>query len=209
MSNLKNARYLKALFIDYIIEKIKDNDVIGSEIMFGSLKGIADLVLLSEGLTFAYEVKAQNDDFRKIKLQLKEYNKTFDFVYVITTEKHLTKAINSITKNNGIILIYNDSSIRVFRESKQNYKLDKEELLSTMTIRFIEKKIQAPPRKISAYELRKSLEIIDQNILKSRMYEFLYNRIRPRFDNFLAERGIKTHFEEIALLSFSNKKIKP
>jgi hypothetical protein len=209
MNDLRNARYLKALFIDFIIEKIDNIDVIGSEIMFGSRKGIADLVLLSKGLTYAYEVKAQNDDFRKIKIQLKEYNRTFDFVYIITTEKHLVKAINSTSKNNGIILIYNDSSIRIFKESKQNHKLDKEELLSTMTIRFIENKIQIPPKKISAYKLRKSLEVIDQSTLKSLMFEFLYNRIKPRFDNFIAERGVKTHYEEIAILSLRNKKIKP
>jgi hypothetical protein len=208
MNELINARSLKALFIDYIFENIKQNDVIGSEIMFGSRKGIADLIILSNGLTFAYEIKAQNDDFRKIKMQLEDYNKTFDFVYVITTEKHFTKAKNDIPKNNGIIFIYNDLSIKLFRESKQNNNITKEEMLSTMTINFIERKYKFPRKKILAYDLRESLKYLDQKILKEGMYEFLYQRIRPRYLNFIAERGNKTHFEEIALLSMKNKKIK-
>jgi hypothetical protein len=208
MNELINARNLKALFIDYLFENLRQKDVIGSEIMFGSRKGIADLVLLTNGLIFAYEIKAQNDDFRKIKLQLEEYNKTFDFVYLITTEKHFIKAKNVVPKNNGIIFIYNDYSVKLFRESKQNIKLSKEEMLSTMTIKFIENKYQLPPKKMLAYDLRESLKHIDQNILKENMYEFLYQRIRPRFLNFMDERGNKTHFEEIALLSLTNKKIK-
>ena len=208
MNDLSDARNLKALFIDYLFKNIKQKDVIGSEIMFGSRKGVADLIMLSNGFTSAYEIKAQNDDFRKIKLQLDSYNKTFDYVYLITTEKHLLKAMNEVPKNNGIIIIYNDSSIKDFRESKQNIKLSKEEMLNTMTIKFLEKEHHFVSRKMNAYTLREALKKLDTNTIKENMYQFLYKRIQPRYSNFILERGGKTHFEDIALLSFKNKRVK-
>jgi hypothetical protein len=207
MKELINSRYIKALIIDYLIKNLNSNFVIGSEIMFGSRRGMADLVLLSEGLTFSYEIKAQNDDFRKIKVQLEEYNKVFDHVYLVTTEKHLLKAQNAVSDNNGLMIISNDCSVQLIRNSKQNTILNKEELLSTMTIRFIEHRFKLPHKRVLAKELRNTLETFQQNEIQKYVYEFLYQRIKPRFDNFIMEKGIATHFEEIALLSMPNKRL--
>lgn len=207
MNNLINARHLKALLIDYLFSSLDTSDIIGSEVMFGARKGIADLILLSHGIITAYEIKAQNDDFRKIKIQLDDYNNTFDYVFLVTTEKHYLEARNNIKKNNGIIIIYNDSSIKIIKPPKQNINLNKSDLLSTMTINYLERTYKIPKKNQLAYNYRESLKHIGQDNLKNGIYEFLYQRIKPRYENFIKERGLKTHFEDVALLSFKNKKI--
>lgn len=180
MNELNNEKYIKALFIDYLFKTIKPQDVIGSEIMFGSRKGIADLIFLSEGLTIAYEIKAQNDDFRKMKYQLQDYNKSFDYVYLITTENHFSKAKIDVPDNNGIILIYNDYSIKVLRKSKQNFNLSSDELLSTMTMKFILKKFALSYNKLNSVQLRESLKNSDQTLLRKFVYEFFISKNSPK-----------------------------
>jgi hypothetical protein len=208
MNELVNARIIKALLIDNLINFLKNDYIIGSEIMFGRRKGIVDLLMLSDKFTYAYEIKARNDDFRKIKMQMEEYNKTFDFVYLVTTENHFERARNQVPQKNGIIIIYNDSSIKILREARINKKLIKEELLSTMTIKFIRKNFEINKNISLAYDIRENLKKVDLDFTRNCMYNFLYERIKPRFSNFLLERGIITHYEEVALLSFKNKKIK-
>jgi hypothetical protein len=208
MNELVSARQLKAIFIDYLFPHLDKEDVVGSEIMFGSKKGVADLILFSNGQTFAYEIKAQNDDFRKLRGQLEEYNKTFDFVSLITTEKHSSKANRIVPKNNGIIIIYNDLTIKNIREPNQNIFLNKDDLLSTMTIKYIEKRFKLSRKKLLAQEFRNSLKYLTLDELRESRYEFLYQRIRPKFVNFIIDKGTKTHSEDITLLSETNKKIK-
>jgi hypothetical protein len=203
----RNARYIKALLIDFLYEGLHESDIIGSEVMFGERKGIADLLLLSNGIIYGYEIKAQNDDFRKIKTQLVDYNNTFDFVYLVTTEKHYLKAKNSITKSTGIIIIYKDSSIKILKTPKQNFRLNKDDLLATMTINYLGNRYGLPHKGELAYDFRKSLKYLTQQSIKEGVYDFLFQRINPKYLNFLKERGIKTHFEDIALLSFRNKRI--
>jgi hypothetical protein len=207
MNYLKNESNLKALLIDYLFSSLDASDVIGSEVMFGERKGIADLLILSHGMITAYEIKAQNDDFRKINVQLEDYNNTFDFVYLVTTEKHYLKARNNIKRNNGIILIYNDSSVKIIKVPKQNINLNKSDLLSTMTINYLKTNYKAFKKNQLAHIYRESLKDIDQENLKQGVYEFLYQRIKPKYENFIKEKGNKTHFEDVALLSFKNKKI--
>lgn len=207
MTELNNAKYIKALFIDNILTQPFDQRIIGSEVMFAHKKVVADLIILSKGITEAYEIKAQNDDFRKIKYQLEEYNNVFDYVNVIVTENHFEKAKKVIPDNNGLIIITNEQYFNIYRKPKKNKILVKEELLSTMTIKFIQKYFKISSKDLTASEIRKSLEGNDLQDLKSALYIFLYNRISNRFSYFLLERGNKTHFEDIMLLSMPNKKI--
>jgi hypothetical protein len=207
MNELSNANHIKALFIDLLLDKRNEGEVIGSEIMFAEKKALADLVLLSNKNIMAYEIKAQNDDFRKAKCQLETYNKVFDYVSLITTEKHFLKAKKQVPSKNGIIIVTNKIDFEHYREPKQNISLRKEEILSTMTIKFILEYFNLSNRRSFSSEIRKTLRNRSILELKSAMYTFLYKRILNRFSNFVQERGMKTHYEDITLLSMPPKKI--
>jgi hypothetical protein len=207
MNELNNAKYIKALFVDYILSQPFEQITIGSEVMFAHKKVVADLVILSNEGTEAYEIKACNDDFRKLENQLKEYNNVFDYVNVIVTENHFAKAKKLIPKSNGLILITDKLDFHIYRKPPINKKLKKEELLSTMTIKFLKKYFTINSKKLTAFEIRNYLVEKDIQDLRSALYVFLFNNISNRFSNFLFERGIKTHYEDVKLLSMPNKKV--
>jgi hypothetical protein len=62
-------------------------------------------------------------------------------------------------------------------------------------------------KKSIANKIRSSLLDKKSEELKKATYIFLYERIKSRFTNFILERGIKTHYEDVALLSVSIKRI--
>jgi hypothetical protein len=103
MTNLGSAKHIKASFIDVLLERKNEVGIIGSEIMFADKKALADLILLSNNKIIAYEIKAQNDDFRKILYQLEAYNNVFDYVNLITTEKHLKKAKQQMPEKTALL----------------------------------------------------------------------------------------------------------
>lgn len=207
MNELKNAKYIKALFIDYLLSQKTRDIVIGSEVMFAYKKAVADLIILSNEKIEAYEIKSQNDDFRKITYQLEEYNKVFNYVSIIVTENHFEKAKKLIHKNNGLIIVSNNQDFEIYRIPKENNNLIKEEILSTMTIAFILKHFNIGTNELLASEIRQSLTHRNLQDIKKALYVFFYNRISYKFSNFLQERGTKTHFEDVMLLSMPNKKV--
>lgn len=207
MDELGNAKCIKALFIDNIFFNDNyDEKIIGSEVMFSSNKVIADLIILSSRSSIAFEVKAKNDDLRKLEKQLIEYNKVFDFVNVIITENHFEKAKILVPERNGIILISNDHKFEIYRKPQLNTDLDKVELLATMSIKFVKRHYKISSN-YSATEIRRLLEGKSIDELRLKMYEFLFERISSRFENFLAERGTFSHYEDVSLLSLPNKRI--
>lgn len=207
MNELNNAKYIKALFVDYLTERQFENYIIGSEILFADKNALADLVLLSNMVSTAFEIKAQNDDFRRIEYQFSDYNKVFDFVNLIITEKHFQKAKRIMSANNGIIIITNNQKIEVYKKPKQNKKLSKEKIAATMTISFLKKYFNIRQNNYNGLEIRNILQKKDIKELSNAMYIFLYSRIKNKYVNFMHEKGKKTHFEDISLLSLPNKKI--
>ena len=85
-----NSFIIKARFIDHILNSFcSDNICIGQEVMYGTNR-----LLVADGKLYAFEIKAYNDDLRRIENQLANYRKIFDFIYVITTENHLANIRN-------------------------------------------------------------------------------------------------------------------
>jgi hypothetical protein len=207
MVGLNNAKLIKAIFIDFLTQKQFKNYSIGSEISFADKKVLADLVLLSNMECTAYEIKANNDDLRRLQYQLATYNEVFDFVNLIITEKHFLQVRKVISPNNGIIIITNNECVEIFRSSKQNKKLNKDKIISTMTINFLKKYFNINNYKYNGKEIKNILQKKDVKELRNAMYIFLYCRINRRYMAFLREKGIKTHFEDVSLLSLPNKRI--
>lgn len=207
MNNLNNANFIKALFIDFLLEAEHNNYIIGSEVMFAYKKVVADLILLSNNSIQAFEIKAKNDDLRKLESQLIEYNKVFDFVNVLVTENHFLKANQIVSPKNGLIIVKNNLEIEIYRHPVQNIILNKEELLSTMSANFIKKYFKINTQNLSSSKIRNPLLEKDIEEIRNALYLFLKTRISNKYLNFIYEKGIKTHFEDITLLSMPNKKI--
>lgn len=204
MVGLSSAEYIKALMIDYLL-KDNQNILIGNEIMYGIEQRMVDLIMLETHIT-AIEIKAQNDSFRRLPEQLGEYQKNFSYIYLVVTANHLAKALSMVSQDIGLYLVDENEEIKLVRKAKLQKKASKKDLLATISASFLKKRYPAY-KKYDADKLRLVLSQQKASVIRSLLYDFLEDRITPRFNAFLMERGLCTHVDDIFLLSFPSKTI--
>lgn len=208
MKKLINADIIKAIFIDNILNGDislfgnKENILIGQEIMYGVQKLFADIVLFTPQKMIAIEIKAFNDNFKRLDNQLQGYRKIFDNVYVLTTENHLTNLKSLPYKWFGILEITNDREIILKRKSKNIRKFNKEDILETIPIGYLCNYFDVKHNKL-AIEIRSDLHRKTIKELKRVLAAYMEYKIGYKFKNFKNERGNASHYEDISILSMS------
>ena len=203
MDDLGNENIIKAYLIDYLCSFKDEDEILGSEVMFGSSGRFADIVFISNKL-IAFEIKAQNDDLRNIRKQLDAYKKVFDKLYLVVTRNHFIKAKKVITSNEGLIIIDSNDEIEIVKEPKQIKRHNKTEIIETINANFLKEYLNVNGR-LSAKDIRKLATKKDALELKKVLFEFYKQKLIPKNLLFFSEKGTATHFEDIALLSFNNE----
>lgn len=95
------------------------------------------------GNSYAYEIKTELDNLDRLSQQVKDYQKAFEYVYVVVHEKHLGKIRKHINRNTGIISyrITNSnlelSEIKVAKENKGILKYVQLETLTSNDLEYI------------------------------------------------------------------------
>jgi hypothetical protein len=204
---LRNANIIKALLIDFIEkENLIENCLYGNEVFYGTKKRQADLIVLN-GYVTAFEIKSMSDDFRRIREQLNDYGKVFDYNYLVTTKCHEEKANRVINDKEGLIILNDDKTFVIKRKSKLQIEQSKSEILDTIPLVFLKKhfKVKGPIKSVT--ELKKSLIEFSLNDLRIALRYFLKERLGPRNKIFFEEKGINTHFEDLKLLTRNNDQI--
>lgn len=211
MEILTNANIIKAKFISKILDgEIKLfadlNLLIGQEVMFGKYKTFADLVVLYKEKLYAFEIKAQNDNFKRLATQIENYRKIFDYIYIIITENH-KKAIEQLDycKNVGICIINNDN-FEIIKYGILQKSFSKEDILETIPSSFLLKKYNLK-RNMSAGEIRTNLMKKSQKDLKQTLLDYFTYKIEYKYKNFLEDKGDAIQYEDISLLSILNAKV--
>ncbi len=200
MNRLNDANNIKALLIDFLIDQNEDVDILfGSEVFFGKKKRQSDIITVNGTIT-AYEIKASNDDFRRVREQLDDYKKVFDYQYLVVTEGHENKASNFLKANEGLIIIDKTLNIQVYKKASLIKKQIKAEILETIPLSYLKMQYKLPSD-LNAFECRNILLKRKLSELKIILKKFLESRLGPRNELFKSEKGEYTHFEDIKLLS--------
>ena len=131
---LNSAEYIKCLFIDYLLSK-NNEQVIGNEFMYGIKRKLVDLIVLKKNRTIAVEIKSNNDNLNRLEEQVKEYKKIFDYLLIVTTEKHKNNILEKVSDDIGIYIIQDDLSIIKLRKPSIQKSKDKKEKVSCNFIR--------------------------------------------------------------------------
>src|ERR1035437_7609117 len=131
-----NAINIKALLIDYLLSK-NNGIVLGNEVMFGSKKGLVDIIQLLEDKLYAFEIKGDNDDFRRLHVQIDEYKKVFDYVYIVVTNKFIAKVKNILEPSIGIMYIDDSDNVFLIKKATLQKQQDKLEILNSITAKFL------------------------------------------------------------------------
>lgn len=199
---LNSAEYIKCLFIDYLLYK-KENQIIGNEFMYGLKRKLVDLVVLKKNRTFAVEIKSSNDNLIRLEEQIREYKKIFDYVLIVTTEKHKNNIIEKASDDIGIYIVQDDLSIIKFRNPSIQKNKDKIELLYSVNARYLCKIGNYSYGKYNADELRSLFAKKRISYIQEILFKYLYEKYNKKFNLFISERGVNTHIEDLCILSSS------
>ena len=199
---LNSAEYIKCLFIDYLLYK-KENQIIGNEFMYGLKRKVVDLVVLKKNRTFAVEIKSSNDNLIRLEEQIREYKKVFDYVLIVSTEKHKNNIIEKTSDDIGIYIVQDDLSIIKFRNPSIQKNKDKIELLYSVNARYLCKIGNYSYGKYNADELRSLFAKKRISYIQEILFTYLYEKYNNKFNLFISERGVNTHIEDLCILSSS------
>lgn len=199
---LNSAEYIKCLFIDYLLSKNKEQ-VVGNEFMYGVKRKLVDLVALIKNKTFAIEIKSNNDNLIRLEEQIREYKKIFDYVLIVTTEKHKNNIIEKVSDDIGIYIVQDDLSVIKFRNPSIQKNKDKIELLYSVNARYLCKIGNYSYGKYNADELRSLFAKKRISYIQEILFTYLYEKYNNKFNLFISERGFNTHIEDLCILSSS------
>lgn len=108
-----------------------DFSLIASEFVFEFGRRRADLLCLSRGEVYGYEIKSASDNLDKLPDQIVSYMRLFDYVYVVCDESHLRRVREIVPGRVGIYSSRFDSFRRI-RKAKKISKFDKVIMLDVL-----------------------------------------------------------------------------
>jgi len=200
--NIISAEFIKSKLIDFLINDFYNDFFIGNEVMYGTKRKLVDLLILNNNQLTAIEIKADNDDLRRIQEQINESKKIFDYIIVCTTLVHLEKTKQVLPDDIGIFSV-NEQGVKEIRKPKKQKQLDKTEILFSISSNFLRKNLSSPVNNINSDEVRQCYIKESTNKIHNLFIDYLQKKVQSKFNLFLQNRGEFTHIDDIPLLSSS------
>lgn len=199
---LNSAEYIKCLFIDYLLSK-GEALIIGNELMYGIKRKLVDLVILQKNKIIGVEIKSDNDNLSRLEEQISEYKKIFDYVIIVTTEKHKNKISKFASLDIGIYVFENNLTIKRIRSPHIQRNRDKVEMLYSINAKYLSKLGNYTLCKYNTDEVRKIYAKKRISYIQEILLLYLTEKYKDRFSLFMNERGTLTHIEDLSILSSS------
>lgn len=170
------ANALKKSIYTYLISR-DPQGIIGSEVMYGSSRRVADLVFISQGLSYAIEIKSEYDSTYRLEGQLEEYQTLFDYIIVFSAPNHIRNISSVIPNFMGLYSISN-TGIEIIQREKRNRQVLKSEMLISIPSSTVKSDFSIKGRlssdEIRAQVLRKS---------KKEIHTYFINYFKGRLES--------------------------
>lgn len=197
---IKDASYYKTLIIDEFFNDL-NIDLLTTEIpyLYGNRK--ADLVVILDNKSIAFEIKSELDNLTKLNEQIRDYQEVFNEVYVVIADKFKTsQEIKSLPKNIGLIVEKN-GTFKLKRVAKLKTTLKKDK-----TVYFLHKKEMLEYLNTNKYlsingVRKKFLNKFNNKEVYDIVLKSLINRYNDKFKLFCFNRGKYTHKEDLKMLT--------
>ena len=156
------ADALKESIATYLASR-DPSGIIGSEVMYGSSRRVADMVFISNGHSYAIEIKSEFDSTTRLEGQLEEYQTLFDYIIIFSAPNHINRINEAIPDYVGLYSI-NKFGIQRLRQEKINRHIQKSEMLISIPSAAVKNNFSVKGRlssdEIRAIALRKSMKEI-------------------------------------------------
>lgn len=122
-----NDKSIRKILIAYL-QSLNDEIRIYQEKSIGN--SICDVMVVSDNLT-GYEIKSDLDNYNRLNEQIIQYNRFFDYNYIVVSHKHLQSAQEKVPDFWGIICILEDK-VNVVRKASVNQMVKRRSQLSVL-----------------------------------------------------------------------------
>lgn len=193
-----NASVVKASLIDFWLEN-NTADLIINEAPFFKGNRRADLIMINNGNLIGFEIKSELDTLKNLKAQILDYQKIFDFVYIVIDKKFKNALeLKELPRQIGI-LVYN-KGIFIKKEAKKNKRFKKSDLISLLWRKDLE--ILLNNKKLDFDILQKTAQTkltIDR--IRVQILNSLNERYGANYKYFLLDRGNYTTIEDLKTIT--------
>ena len=182
-------------FLDdlYFPNRILDEQVMG--------KSRADMVMVTKTALFGIEIKSDADSYSRLSRQINDYDKYYDYNFVVVGTKHAHSIKDKVPDYWGIITVEeSDDKIDFYTlrlpsinpKMKWEYKL---RILWRPEMAHIQKLTEMPAykQKSKAFVIDKMIEKLDKDLLQfhlcDELFERDYNKIVDIINNYRKEQG--------------------
>lgn len=193
-----NALSYKCKCIDYYLRKYNCN-LVANEFRYGRLQLVTDLVVLTSRNTISIEIKAENDDLRRIPNQILEAKKNFNLIIVFAAAKHIDSLLSILPVDVGLITLSTDKIITIRNPKRQI--IEPAEIIYSIPISYLRTKFDIPNRLDSDQVRKHIISNNRENKILSIYREFIIDKYQTKFYQFMSDRGVYTHIEDIPTLS--------
>lgn len=184
------------MLIDHLL-KTSPSSQFATEFPFAFSKRRADLVVVEEDFTHAIEIKSDLDNTYSLLEQLDDYQKSFNKVSILISEKH-TGILSNIPNNIGV-LIHTCGKIKQRRKAKVRKHLDKLIALDLLQTQHLISLSTIKSTRIDMIkELAQKLTFSEVNELA---YKSVCDKVVPVFTLFKKEMGENISAHDLEILA--------
>lgn len=123
-----NDEKIRAAFIKSYLKRVPSDVIILNEVGVSNGAAIVDIAAITENSVEGFEIKSAEDNLSRLPRQIHYYDKTFDFISIVTESKYLDNAAKLVPDHWGIIEVIESEKGVEFsevRSPKINKKNDK------------------------------------------------------------------------------------
>ncbi|WP_289753356.1 hypothetical protein [uncultured Duncaniella sp.] len=190
----------KAICIDFFIKKYKC-ELITSEFRYGLSQLVTDLVIVTPRNAISIEIKTEQDDLRRLRVQIQEARKNFNLTIVFAASKFKKELLSLLPSDVGITIVEGDVC-KIVRNPKRNQPIEKE-LIASIPAVFLRSYFNISNNLDSD---RTRLYVLDKHThrIEECFRAFLKYKFEKNYRQFLADRGNQTHMDDIPTLTMKN-----
>lgn len=190
----------KAICIDFYIKKYKCQ-LITSEFRYGISQMITDLAIVTPRNTVSIEIKTGQDDLRRLHSQIVESRKNFNLTIVFAAAQYMDELLSILPQDVGITILEKENC-KIVRAPRRNEPLASE-LVASIPVVFLRSYFKIPNNldsdKSRVYVLKRYA-----NHIHECFRTFMKQRFVKNYNQFLSDRGKKTHIDDLPTLTMKN-----
>ncbi len=144
----------------------------------------ADMVLVTKNALYGIEIKSDADTYARLSRQIKDYDKYYDYNFIVVGTKHAHSVVEKVPEHWGIITVeVEDGKVDFYTlrlplinpNVKWEYKL---RILWRPEMVLIQEKTQMPAykNKSKAFVIDKMIEKVDEDLLQFHLCDALMER---------------------------------